>query len=219
MVDKQIFWKPCVCSFIILSCPAFNSAFVDNFASFVFESESFARLEIVDSLTNFFVLSLNRVFSFSIIISYFHQFTNITNFILDFSDFCIKGALSCLTQFFATETPLKMIKNTFYVTLQTLSVLKTWFPDDCNTDIINISRSKGNQAMKFGHVNMTWETFFLKNHSQNLVENLFPDLFLKYQKWAYLWINCLKFYAVFFFIIVCQAEDYRSKSYLPSTCF
>ena len=36
----------------------------------------------------------------------------------------IKGALSGLRQFLATENPLKMIKNTFYFTLEALFILK-----------------------------------------------------------------------------------------------
>ena len=36
----------------------------------------------------------------------------------------------------------------------------------------NISRSKDNKALKFGQ-------FFLKNHTQNVVEELFPGFFLK----------------------------------------
>ena len=38
---------------------------------------------------------------------------------------------------------------------------------------------------------------------------LFPDLFLKSQNVACIWINSLKFYVVFF--IVCQVEGYRNK--------
>ena len=34
------------------------------------------------------------------------------------------------------------------------------------------------------------EIFSLKNHTQNVVEKLFPDHFLKNQNWAYIWINC-----------------------------
>ena len=72
--------------------------------------------------------------------------------------------------------------------------------------LINISRSECNQVVKFGQLiwNITWETFFLRNHTQNVVEILFSDLFLKNQNWAYLWINSLKFY------IVCQVEDYQN---------
>ena len=43
----------------------------------------------------------------------------------------------------------------------------------------NISRSKDNQAMKFGQ--LIEDKFFLKNHTQNVVETLFPDTFLKNQ--------------------------------------
>ena len=53
----------------------------------------------------------------------------------------------------------------------------------------NISRNKGNQAMKFGQLieyNITWETIFLKNHTQNVVEKLLPDPFLENLNWAYL---------------------------------
>ena len=52
--------------------------------------------------------------------------------------------------------------------------------------------------------NITWERFFLKNH--DVVEKLFPDLFLKNQNWTYLWIEILKFYI----FIVCQVKDYRN---------
>ena len=41
--------------------------------------------------------------------------------------------------------------------------------------------------------------FFLKNHTQNVEEKLFPGLFRRNQIWAYLWINSLKFYAVSFY--------------------
>ena len=34
-----------------------------------------------------------------------------------------------------------------------------------------------------------WEIFFLNNHTQNVVEKLFPDPFLKNQSWAYLWMD------------------------------
>ena len=50
----------------------------------------------------------------------------------------------------------------------------------------NISRSKDNQAMKFGQLieyNMRniFLEIFLKIHTQNAVEKLFPDPFLKNQ--------------------------------------
>ena len=54
----------------------------------------------------------------------------------------------------------------------------------CNTLVIhilpNISRSKGDQTMKFGQlIEYNMGTFFLKNHAQNMVEKLVPDPFLK----------------------------------------
>ena len=42
----------------------------------------------------------------------------------------------------------------------------------------NISRSKGNQTMKFGQL-LEYNMIFLKNHAQNLVEKLVPDPSLK----------------------------------------
>ena len=38
----------------------------------------------------------------------------------------VKGVLSGLTQFLATESPLKIMKNTFYFTLKALFVLKVF---------------------------------------------------------------------------------------------
>ena len=37
----------------------------------------------------------------------------------------------------------------------------------------------------------------IKNHTQNVVEKLFPDPFLRIQNWAYLWVNSLKFNTVY----------------------
>ena len=37
-------------------------------------------------------------------------------------------------------------------------------------------------------------------NTQNVVEKLFPDYFLKNQNWAYLWINSLKFHTVCLFL-------------------
>ena len=39
-------------------------------------------------------------------------------------DVAFKGTLSGLRQFFATESPLKMMKNTFYLTSKALFILK-----------------------------------------------------------------------------------------------
>ena len=64
----------------------------------------------------------------------------------------------------------------------------------------NISRSKGNQTMKFGRlIKYYMKNFFLKKHTQNILEKPFPDLFLKNWNWAYFWIISLKFYTVCFY--------------------
>ena len=56
---------------------------------------------------------------------------------------------------------------------------------------------------------MTWETFFLKNNIQNVVEKLFPGPFLKNQNYTYLRINSLKVLYILFLLFV-QVEDYRN---------
>ena len=44
----------------------------------------------------------------------------------------------------------------------------------------NISRCKGNQVMKFGQlIDYNMRNIFLKNDTQNMVEKVFPDSFLK----------------------------------------
>ena len=44
----------------------------------------------------------------------------------------------------------------------------------------NISRSKDNKIMKFDQIiEYNMRIFFLTNHTQNVVEKLFPDPFLK----------------------------------------
>ena len=64
-----------------------------------------------------------------------------------------------------------MMKNAFYFTLKTIFVPKIHI-------LPNISQSKNNQTMKFGQViEYKWETFFLKNHTQNVTEKLVPDFF------------------------------------------
>ena len=37
------------------------------------------------------------------------------------------------------------------------------------------------------------KNIFVENHTQNVLEKLFPDPYLKKQNWAYLWINNVKF--------------------------
>ena len=66
--------------------------------------------------------------------------------------------------------------------------------------LTHISRSKCNQATKFDQLikyNMRNNSF--KKSYKNMIEKLFPGPFFKNQKWAYLWINNLKFYTVCFY--------------------
>ena len=121
-----------------------------------------------------------------------------------------------MRRFLATKSPLKMMKNAFYFTSNALFVFKifrflSWvfghvkkrvdWKDKVNFTIFddtiwsttiaihiltNISRVKAIRQWNF-----TWETFFLKNHTQNVMEELFQDPFIKNYNWAYLWINGL----------------------------
>ena len=46
----------------------------------------------------------------------------------------------------------------------------------------NISRSKGVQKIKFGSlIEHNMRNIFVQNHTQNVVEKLFPDSFIKNQ--------------------------------------
>ena len=66
---------------------------------------------------------------------------------------------------------------------------------------------------------ITWRTFFLKNSTQNVVEELFPEPVLKNYNWAYLWINSLKFYTVCFYCILSWGLSKYIKTKLDTTCF
>ena len=58
-------------------------------------------------------------------------------------------------------------------------------------------------------LHITWGTFLLKNHTQNVVKKLFPDSYLKSQNWAYLWINIVKFKTVcFYFTLIWGLSKY-----------
>ena len=64
-----------------------------------------------------------------------------------------------------------------------------------------------------------WEIFFFKNHTQTVVEKLFPDTFLKIQNWAYLWINSLKGYTVCFYCMPSSGLSKYIETKLQITCF
>ena len=59
----------------------------------------------------------------------------------------------------------------------------------------------------------------MKNHSQNVVEKLFPDPFLKNQNWTYLWINSLKFHTVCFYCMTSGGLSDYIKTKLQTSCF
>ena len=62
----------------------------------------------------------------------------------------------------------------------------------------NISISEGHQAMKFGQlIEHNMRIFFLKNHTQNVVEKLFPGPFLKIKIARIFGISILKFHVLF----------------------
>ena len=58
----------------------------------------------------------------------------------------------------------------------------------------NILRSKGEPDNEIWSVpRIKLEIFFLKYRTQKVVEELFPNPFLKNQSWAYFWINGANF--------------------------
>ena len=62
----------------------------------------------------------------------------------------------------------------------------------------NFSRSKWKRTMKLCQLRTYHEKYILKNHTQNIVEKLVPDPFLKNQNWAYLIsLKCYKVFNVF----------------------
>ena len=64
----------------------------------------------------------------------------------------------------------------------------------------NSLRSKDNHAMKFGQViEFKMGNIFLEKSYGICCGELLPDFFLKNQNGAYLWINSLKFYTVYFY--------------------
>ena len=73
----------------------------------------------------------------------------------------------------------------------------------------NISKSKDNQTMTFGH-SIEWEIFFVKNVTQNVVEKVFLDPPLKNQNWTYQYSKAS--YSLF---LLCA--KFRAK--LQTTCF
>ena len=69
--------------------------------------------------------------------------------------------------------------------------------------ILSVSRSKGNQAMKFGQlIKYNMRNIFLeKSYAKFSGKTECPDSFLKNQNWDHLWINSLKSHTVCFYCI------------------
>ena len=59
----------------------------------------------------------------------------------------------------------------------------------------------------------------MKNHTQNAMENLFSDPFLKSQNWAYVWINSLKCYTVCFYCMPSWVLWKYIETKLLTICF
>ena len=96
--------------------------------------------------------------------------------------------------------------------------------------LLNISRRKGSQTMKFGQlIDYNMRNIFLKNHAKNVVEKLVPDPFVKNQSSTHLWINSLKLYTVSFHCMFklrtnlklryCPVDDTAYKAFLFSLFF
>ena len=100
--------------------------------------------------------------------------------------------------------------------------------------LFNISRSKGNQAMKFGPlISSNMRNIFLEIFTQNGVKKLISDSCKKIKKLAYLLINCLKCYKVCFDfknkklsisldLLFCFDLSWSAnyiKTKVPTTCF
>ena len=80
-----------------------------------------------------------------------------------------------------------------------------------NNLLLNISRSKGNEAMNFGRlIENKMINIFLKNNTHNMMEKLVLDPFMKNQNRAYLRISSLKCYEVCFY---CMSKSRTIKIY------
>ena len=131
-------------------------------------------------------------------------------------------------EFLASESPLKMMKNAFYFNVQALFVLKifkflSWLFSHAGNSLCrkkrlisklmasqsgkhtitihitpDISKSKGNQAMKFDK-HFSWKIIHKRSYSQP---------FLKHQNWAYLCIIVWIF--IQFVLLYLQVDEYQN---------
>ena len=80
----------------------------------------------------------------------------------------------------------------------------------------NMSRSKEVKATRHWNLlnwqNIKWEPFFLKNHTQNMMQKLFPDLFMKNQNWDQ---QSTASYSLFLLCVKLSAIEMLKLSYRP----
>ena len=89
-----------------------------------------------------------------------------------------------------------------------------------NTLLLNISRSKGNKTMNLGRlIENKMINIFLKNNTQNMMEKLVLDPFMKNQNREYLRINSLKCYEVCFIVCPSRGLSKYIKPKVLITCF
>ena len=86
--------------------------------------------------------------------------------------------------------------------------------------LTNISRSKGNEVMKFSQlIEYNMRTIFIEKSLLNSGGETIPDLFLKNQSWANLWINNLKFHTICFYCMASGGLSNYIKKKLQTSCF
>ena len=78
--------------------------------------------------------------------------------------------------------------------------ITTWLTDDCNAHIKKHLRSKNNHAIKFGQlIDYNVRNIFLEKSYRKFCRETSPRPFLENWNLAYLWVNSLKFYTVYFY--------------------
>ena len=77
----------------------------------------------------------------------------------------------------------------------------------------NISKSKGNQIMKFGLLKPVYEKLYTKCGEETTSRPF------SYQNWGYIWINFLKFYTVCFYCMPSWGLSNYIKTEQQTTCF
>ena len=97
------------------------SEFLNSFFSFVKTKPMHDELWGLNHVQTFQVGSIHKICKVFVISRFCYHTAKLTHQV--FWEI-IKGALSGLRQFLATESSLKMMKNNFYFTLKALSVLK-----------------------------------------------------------------------------------------------